>query len=83
MPSLTGLIQNGAVCQCLREKKMFYEGNDVSPANSMDIISPTEKVAAMPSGPFWCAQTQSLLGPDGGFANTEKCRPGRSCCETT
>jgi len=42
MPSLTGLIQNGAVCQCLREKKMFYEGNDVSPANSMDIISPAE-----------------------------------------
>ena len=61
---------------------MFYEGNDV-PANGMDIISPEEKALLMPAGPFWCAQTQSLVGPDGGFANTEKCRPGRSCCETT
>jgi hypothetical protein len=83
MPSLTGLIQIGAVCQCLREKKMFYEGSDVLPANRMDIISPAEKAAAVPTGPFWCAQTQSLLGPDGAFANAENCRPGRSCCETT
>lgn len=82
MPTLTDLVQNSTVCQCLREKKMFYEGSDV-PANSMDIVSPAEKALMMPTGPFWCAQTQSLVGPDGGFANTEKCRPGRSCCETT
>ncbi len=82
MPTLTELVQNATVCHCLREKKMFYEGGD-TPANSMDIITPAEKVASMPTGPFWCAQTQSLLGPDGAFANTEKCRPGRSCCETT
>jgi hypothetical protein len=82
MPSLTELVQNAAVCQRLREKKMFYEGGD-APANSMDIIAPSEKADAMPAGPFWCAQTQSLIGPDGRFANAEKCRPGRSCCETT
>ena len=82
MPTLTGLIQSGAVCHCLREKEMFYEGSEVSPSRSMDIISPAEKAAAMPTGPFWCARTQSLMGPDGHFANTETCRPGRPCCET-
>ena len=82
MPSLTELVQNAAVCHRLREKKMFYEGGG-APASSMDIITPTEKAGAMQAGPFWCAQTQSLIGPDGKFANTEKCRPGRSCCETT
>jgi len=82
MPTLTELVQNATVCHRLREKKMFYEGGD-APANSIDIITPAEKTAAMPGGPFWCAQTQSLIGPDGSFANTEKCRPGRSCCETT
>ena len=81
MPTLTELVQNATVCHCLREKKMFYEGSDVL-TNGMDIITPEEKAASMPTGPFWCAQTQSLVGPDGGFANTEKCRPG-SCCETT
>jgi hypothetical protein len=83
MPTLTGLIQSGAVCHCLREHKMFYQGGEVSPSRNMEIISPAEKAATMPAGPFWCARTQSLLGPDGGFANTENCRAGRSCCETT
>lgn len=82
MPTLTELVQNATVCHCLREKKMFYEGGDV-PANSLDILTSAEKASVMPAGPFWCAQTQSLVGPDGAFANTEKCRPGRSCCETT
>lgn len=82
MPTLSELVQNATVCHCLREKKMFYEGGD-APRNSMDIVTITEKTAAMPAGPFWCAQTQSLVGPDGSFANTEKCRPGRACCETT
>lgn len=82
MPTLIQLVQNAKVCHRLREKKMFYEGNDAT-ANSLDIISPEEKATSMPTGPFWCAQTQSLVGPDGAFANTEKCRPGRSCCETT
>ena len=82
MPTLTELVQSATVCHRLREKKMFYEGGD-APASSLDIISAEQKAASMPSGPFWCAQTQSLVGPDGQFANTEKCRPGRSCCETS
>ena len=82
MPTLSELVQNATVCQCLREKKMFYEGGDVPPT-SMDIVSPEEKAASMPAGPFWCAQSHSVELPDGLFAKTERCRPGRSCCETT
>lgn len=69
MPSLNVLIQTGAVCQCLREKKMFYE-------------TPEDATAGSADGPFWCAQTQSLIGPDGQTASAESCRPGRACCET-
>jgi hypothetical protein len=83
MPSLTVLIQNGTVCQRLRDKKISYESNDPAPANARDIIPEAERAKALPAGPFWCALTQSLIGPDDGFANVEKCRPGRSCCETT
>jgi hypothetical protein len=83
MPSLTVLIQNGAVCQRLRDKKMSYEIDAPAPANAMDIIPESERAAALPSGPFWCVQTQSAIGPDDAFANVENCRPGRGCCETT
>jgi hypothetical protein len=68
MPTLNALILRGDVCRCLREKTMFYQAEeDSSPAG--------------PDGPFWCALTQSLLGPDGQVADAESCRPGRSCCE--
>jgi hypothetical protein len=70
MPSLSVLIQKGQVCQCLRAKTLFYEPPDA------------EGHPHGPEGPFWCAQTQSLLGPDGRVADAENCRPGRSCCET-
>ncbi len=69
MPSLNVLIQNGEVCQCLRAKTLFY-------------LVEGEESAALPEGPFWCARTQSLLGPDGQIADAESCRPGRTCCET-
>jgi hypothetical protein len=69
MPNLSVLIQKGEVCQCLRAKALFYE-------------SPDEQDPAGPDGPFWCARTQSLLGPDGQVADAESCRPGRTCCET-
>jgi hypothetical protein len=69
MPSLNVLIQTGAVCQCLREKKMFYDSLEDAAASTSE-------------GPYWCAQTQSLLGPDGQIVTSESCRPGRACCET-
>ncbi len=77
MPSLNVLIQTGEVCRCLREKKMFYEAQVGAVSGGRDILP--EPSGA--TGPFWCAQTQSLLGPDGQVADTESCRPGRSCCE--
>lgn len=33
------------------------------------------------SGIFWCAHTQTCLGPDGGVAHLEHCKPGRLCYE--
>lgn len=67
MPNLNVLIQEGTVCQCLRTKTLFYDDDPNSPAGS--------------EGPFWCAHTQSVLGPDGRVADVESCRPGRGCCE--
>ena len=69
MPSLQVLIQRGELCQCLRAKSLFYQ----------PVLSEADEFL---EGPFWCAQTQSLLGPDGQVADAESCRPGRACCET-
>ncbi len=73
MSSLSVMIQNGEICQCLRAKTMFYQTEGESSAAD----------GAGNEGPFWCAQTQSVIGPDGQVADAEHCRPGRSCCETT
>lgn len=70
--SLQVLIAKGEVCRCLREKTLFYEPPEL----------PGELAPGAAEGPFWCAQTQSLLGPDGQIADSESCRPGRACCET-
>jgi hypothetical protein len=29
---------------------------------------------------YWCTCTQKPIGPDGGFASAETCKPGRECC---
>ncbi len=71
--SLQGLIAKGEICRCLRAKTLFYEPPEL----------PDEPAQGRTEGPFWCAQTQSLLGPDGQIADVESCRPGRACCETT
>ena len=71
MPGLNVLIQRGEVCQCLRDKKLFYETDTEETMNDGNV----------PTGPFWCAQTQSLQGPDGKLVGVEECRRGRSCCE--
>ncbi len=34
---------------------------------------------ASDSGPFWCALTQTCLGPDGQLADDRGCSHGRSC----
>ena len=68
MPTLNALILRGEACSCLREKKMFYQSEE-------------DAGASRPEGPFWCALTQSLLGPDGKVADAVSCRPGRTCCE--
>lgn len=78
MPTLSALISAGSVCQCLRDKKMFYHSSEPLPG-ARDILPP----ATMPQGPFWCARTQTVTGPDGQLVHADQCRPGRSCCETT
>jgi hypothetical protein len=67
------LIERGEVCHSLRDKKMFYRTAVEDPFNAQ---------FSSPAGPFWCARTQSLIGPDGKLADEETCRPGRSCCTT-
>lgn len=78
MASLNQMIANGEVCQCLRSKKLFYQGEPAPPEASGHVPSTVEDW----QGPFWCVHTQSLLGPDGKEADSATCRPGRSCCET-
>ena len=71
MPRLTDLIERGEICHSLRDKKMFYQPL-VRDSLNADFASP--------AGPFWCAKTQSLIGPDGEIADSEACRHGRVCC---
>ncbi len=78
MPSLNDLIAQGVVCHCLRAKTMFYE--PVVP-NAMLEVHDEHGVSTQPSGPFWCARTQTVLGPDGGLVEADLCRPGRTCCQ--
>ncbi len=76
MARLNALIAAGEVCCCLRAKTLFYQTED---HDKPDAEQSGESGAA---GPFWCAETQSLLGPDGKVADVENCRAGRECCQT-
>jgi hypothetical protein len=67
--SLSVLIRQGEVCRCLRSKKLFYQSED-------------DESPAANAAPFWCLNTQSVLGPDGEVVGLAECRPGRKCCET-
>jgi len=80
--SLKTLIQTGQVCKCLRAKTLFY---DVGEVESGEKNGQHYETYSGLNGPFWCAITQGLQGPDGKIASLEACRggSGRSCCETT
>jgi hypothetical protein len=68
------LIARGEVCHRLSAKTLFYES----------VVNDPSETVHSAEGPFWCAVTQSLIGPDGKFADTEACRAGRGrgCCQT-
>ncbi len=70
MKSLQIQIEKGSLCRSIRTKTMFYQSDDPSTADREE------------RGPFWCGRTQGLYGPDGEIAEPEKCKPGRTCCET-
>lgn len=57
-----------------RRARLFYES----------VVNDPGETVHSAEGPFWCAVTQSLIGPDGKFADTEACRAGRGrgCCQT-
>jgi hypothetical protein len=82
MPALQVLIERGEVCQCLRAKTLFYQAAGRDVLGDAAIATHADSEASSPEGPFWCALTQSLIGPDGQIADAESCRPGRACCET-
>ncbi len=57
-----------APCVNMRGKKMFYteEGKE-------DIFSPNSYQD------FWCTLTMTCDGPDAGFVEYRRCKPGRTC----
>jgi len=71
MALIPKLIAQREVCCCLRAKTMFYDTDDHEHPDSHE---------AQKAGPFWCAITQSLIGPDGKIAGFELCRADRGCC---
>jgi hypothetical protein len=79
MPSLQVLIENGHVCRSLRAKTLAYQPLI---EDEPDAAALYEEAGA--KGPFWCAQTQALQGPDGRIASATHCHStcGRDCCET-
>jgi hypothetical protein len=78
MPSLQVLIETGAVCRCLRAKTLAY-----SPVIAGDPVAASFYEDAGIEGPFWCAQTQGIQGPDGKIASAENCHSEceRDCCD--
>ena len=56
-------------CKHLRSREMFY---DTSNDGAVDDYA---------SGIFWCANTETCLGPDGTPADDESCGKDRACHE--
>lgn len=76
MGKLSVLIARGEVCSCMRSKQMFFETLD--PEDGLEFREAND---TLPHGPFWCVQTQSMIGADGGLVSVTKCRLGRGCCQ--
>jgi hypothetical protein len=81
MRTLRTMVETGQVCRSLRAKTLFYhvdQPQDVE-ENSVEHVAYSGL-----SGPFWCALTQTIHGPDGKFVTIETCSAncGRGCCET-
>jgi hypothetical protein len=55
------------VCNCVRWKSLFYQAE------------PDPSVPPAYDNSYWCAMTQSVLGPDGQVVEPENCRPERGC----
>lgn len=81
MRTLRTMVETGQVCRRLRAKTMFYEVDQpaVAEGSSAEYVSYSGL-----NGPFWCALTQTVHGPDGKFVTLEHCSAacGRGCCET-
>ncbi len=61
------------LCRHLRTKKMFYVA-EMSQVTKDLLTSNTYQ-------PFWCQQTMTDTGPDDGYVEHPRCRPGRDCYE--
>jgi hypothetical protein len=58
---------NHEVCNCVRWKSMYYQTqHDPTVPRSND-------------DHYWCAMTQTVIGPDGQVVNLDSCSPGRTC----
>jgi len=59
-------IIGNARCNFLTCKEMFMEVEGSEPFHSG-------------SGSYWCALTQTAIGPDGQFVDDQACNSGRGC----
>lgn len=62
------MIKDTKVCACksLRSHDMYFRGTE---GDAFDCSS----------GVFWCLNTQTSVGPDGGAVDHEECQAGRPC----
>jgi hypothetical protein len=81
MRTLRTMVETGQVCRSLRAKTLFYH---VDQPQTGDETSEEYAPYSGLNGPFWCALTQTIHGPDGKFVTMETCSAncGRCCCET-
>jgi len=63
--------QRHAFCKYIRTNRMSY---------AQDMIEVEEALANTQTYQnFWCQHTQTDTGPDDGYVEHARCRPGRAC----